>query len=150
MNRKKISVVKITSLAGLMLAVGCGTSGPELFTVQGKVELSGGDLNQFAGSTIEIARVGDDLIRGFGQVEPDGTFRLQSLIGGELREGVLEGQYRARIIPNDEDGTARQAATKQFDKQFLNYQSSGLELSVPAAGELQLSLKPSPGTGVRR
>lgn len=128
-------------LPALVFALaGCGQSGPKTHPVAGRIELPGGDASALVGSTVEVALASDPTVRGFGEIQPDGTFKLQSLQAGELRPGVLEGKYAARIIPNDEDAATRKKAAKAVAPRFLKFETSGLAVQVPPAGEVALAL----------
>jgi predicted small lipoprotein YifL len=128
-------------LPALALALaGCGASGPKTHPVAGRIDLPGGDVTALAGSTVEVALASDPSVRGFGEIRPDGTFTLQSLRGGELKPGVPEGKYAARVIPNDEDAAARKKAAKAVAPRFLKFETSGLAVQVPPAGEVALPL----------
>jgi hypothetical protein len=118
--------------------VGCSGNGPKSHSVSGRIELRGGDVANLAGSTLEIVVVSDPKVRGFGEIQPDGRFRLQSLQEGELRGAVPEGQYTARIIPNDEDEASRKRASRAVAPRYLKFETSDLSLQVPASGEVTL------------
>jgi hypothetical protein len=126
-------------LVPLTLA-GCGSNGPRTHAVAGRIELQGGEISQLVGSTLEVALLSEPTTRGFGQIQEDGRFALSSLQAGELRSGVLEGQYAARIIPKDEDIESREQATQTIDAKYLQFESSGLALEVPIQGEVTFSL----------
>jgi hypothetical protein len=108
--------------------------------VAGRIQLQGGDIAKLAGSTLEIASTSDVTIRGFGEIQPDGRFRIQSLQAGKLRSGVLAGNYTARIIPYDEDANTRILATKAIARRYLQFETSNLTVQVPAWGELSLNI----------
>jgi hypothetical protein len=131
---------RILPLLMLLGLVGCGSNGPKTHAIAGRIELQGGDVAQLTGSTLEVSLVSDPTVRGFGEIQPDGSFRLQSLQAGELRTGVLEGRYTARIIPNDEDGESRKRATKAIAPRYLKFETSGLSVESPGSGEIVLSI----------
>lgn len=120
--------------------LGCGANSPKTHSVAGKIELQRGDVSLLAGSTLEVSLASDPTIRGFGTIQPDGSFRLQSLQAGELRTGVQEGHYIARIIPNDEDSESRKRAMKAVSPKYLQFNRSGLTVDVPAENDITLTL----------
>jgi hypothetical protein len=122
----------------LLLACGCGQDGPRTYPVGGRVELKGGDVTHLAGSAVEVSLASDRTARAYGQIEPDGRFRLESLQAGEVRRGVPEGNYVARILPNDEDGPSRQRATRALSPRYLRFETSGLTLQVPTNEDVTL------------
>lgn len=138
-----ISYRQFASLAPLVAVValaGCGQRGPTTHAVEGRIELKGEDVAQLTGSTLEVARTSDPTVRGFGEIQPDGSFRLRSLQAGELRTGVVEGQYAARIIPNDEDGESRKRAVRAVAPRFLKFETSGLKVDAPSSGAVVLTV----------
>jgi hypothetical protein len=120
--------------------LGCGEGGPQTHAVAGRINLQGGDIAKLAGSTLEIASTSDNTVRGFGEIQPDGRFRIQSLQAGQLRSGVLAGNYTARIIPNDEDNNSRKLATQAIARRYLQFETSKLTVQVPSSGELSLNI----------
>lgn len=131
---------RVLPLLALLTLVGCGSKGPKTHAVAGQIKLQSGAITQLAGSTLEVALASDPSIRAFGQIQDDGRFELNSLQNGELKTGVLEGRYTARIIPNDEDGESRKRATQAIPPRYLKFETSGLELQVPPDGEIHLQL----------
>lgn len=137
MQRSKIWLAHIAATTlGVAVLTGCGESGPPLHPVVGRVELKGGDVSQLAGSSVEVVLASDSRVRGFGAIQPDGKFRLESLQVGEVKPGVLQGEYSARIIPNTEDEATQTRVAKSIAKRYLKFETSGLKVSVPATGEV--------------
>ncbi|VTS00962.1 hypothetical protein [Tuwongella immobilis] len=126
--------------AVLLSSIGCGGSGPQTVPFSGKISLVGGNLEQLAGSAVEVAKVDDPAVRGFGEIQPDGQFQLASLIQGELREGVLPGQYQVRILPNSEDGESYRRSAKAVARRFLQFETSGLKVNVPDSQVVTLAI----------
>src|SRR5262245_52307772 len=125
--------MRITRAAAVLLLValasaGCGPGGPKTHPVTGKVELAGGDLSHLAGSHVEAALTGDPTVRASGEIQPDGTFTLETLHRGTVLKGAVEGSYQARIVPSDDDRRARTAVALRFQQ----FASSGLSFEVPA------------------
>lgn len=131
--------VPLFALAGLC---GCGPDGPPVYPVSGRLELPAGDVSRLAGSAVEAAADADPGVRASGEIQPDGTFRLQSLAGGEVRGGVPAGSYRVRIVPNAEDDATRRQAATAVAPRFLRFDQSRLSLQVPPPGEVVLAVSP--------
>lgn len=138
MNSKRARLVCLLVLTCIL--GGCGESGPNLHSVAGKVELREQDVTLLHGSVVELSLLSDPTVRGFGEIQPDGKFQIKSLVGGELYHGVPEGRYAARILPHDEDGAARQQATKAIAPRYLKFDTSGLSVQVPVTGDFVLQV----------
>jgi hypothetical protein len=138
--QRSVGFAPVLLLSVFLAVTGCGSKGPRTHAVAGRIELHSGEISQLAGSTLEVALLSSPTTRGFGQIQESGRFALSSLQAGELRSGVLEGKYAARIIPNDEDFESREQATKAIDAKYLRFESSGLVLDVPTQSEVTFSL----------
>ena len=123
-------------------AAGCSPGGPATHRVSGRVEAPGGDVARLAGSVVEAVSVSDPGVRASGVIRDDGTFRLESLHAGTVRDGAPEGAYRVRIVPNDEDGPTRKRAGQAIAPRFRKFEQSGLSLRVPADATVTLSVSP--------
>jgi hypothetical protein len=144
MSRQRTEgLARILLLLVCYTLAGCGSNGPQTHTVAGRIELQGGEVSRLAGSTLEVALLSNPTTRGFGAIQADGRFALSSLQAGELRSGVPEGQYTARIIPNDEDGESQERASKAIGAKYLQFESSGLVLDVPTQSDVTFSLSAS-------
>lgn len=118
--------------------VGCGPNGPKLHPVVGKVVPADQEVADLAGCSIEIVDTTNEANRGFALIQPDGQFVVESLQAGEVKQGVVDGVYKARIILNDEDQAARKRAADAVASRYRSFETSGLEISVPATGEVVL------------
>lgn len=125
---------------GVLFGSGCDGGGPTMYAVTVKLQVDGGNVADLAGSTLDVAVDGDPLLRSSGTIEPDGTVQLETLHSGKIRKGVQEGQYRVRIILNDDDRETARKAAKAVAPKFLKFESSGLKLSVPGDREVPLTV----------
>jgi len=126
----------LSVIAVLVMSVGCGPGGKKLHIVTGKIATADSGLTDIAGSSIEVVDTANDNNRGFGRIEQDGRFVIESLQSGELRKGLVEGDYKARIILNDEDSEARKKAATAIAKRYQSFDTSELKLSVPSSNEI--------------
>jgi hypothetical protein len=140
----------LTVFGNLMLATallasltGCGASGPPVHRVQGTVQLTDGNVSDLAGHTLEAVLENDSTIRAYGAIGEDGRFQLESLLGGQIRPGAMAGKYVVRLVLGDDDPELRKRAAQAVNKRFLNTETSGLSISVPASGDVTLSLSRS-------
>lgn len=127
-------------LAAVGCLLGCGDAGPKVYPVAGRIELKGGDVKLLAKSAVELTGVDDPDSRAFGQIQPDGRFKLQCLHEGELVKGVKPGKYVARILPNDEDDATLKRATQAVAARYLKFETAKLPVQVPAPAEVKLSI----------
>ena len=131
-------------LGGLAVAVlalsGCDDQ-PKTYPVSGKLVVAGGDVKQLAGHYVEIVKEGDPNTRAAGPIGPDGAFSLETLHAGVVLKGVLEGRYQARILRSEEDDDGKKLKKPPVAPRFLQFQTSGLSVTVPASGELTLEVK---------
>ena len=130
-----MSIRRYAALA-LLVAAGCGQSGPKTHAVAGSVSLAGGDSAQLAGHYVEAALSTDPTVRASGVIGPDGRFKLETLAGGRVQKGAPEGTYGVRLILSDDDGVAR----PKVSPRYLRFETSGLSIQVPAKDDVQLEL----------
>src|SRR4051812_2514305 len=95
------SFVALVGLASWFV-VGCGPSGPKTYTVQGKVNLAGGEVQKLAGNHVEAALASDPTVRVSGEIRDDGSFSLETLRSGAVLKGAPEGRYQVRVVLADE------------------------------------------------
>lgn len=127
-------------LASLLPLLGCGPRVPKTYPVSGKVELTAGNLDHLAGSTVEAANSSDPDVRASGVLRADGTFKLESRHAGVLLNGAQEGKYDVRIILVDDDEKLRRRAALAIAPRFLDFKTSGLSFDVPTGGPITLNL----------
>src|SRR5262245_28261780 len=130
----------LLALVGLGGIMGCGPAGPKTFPVQGRVEFTGGDVRQLAGSNVEMALESDQAVRASGVIQPDGTFTLETLHAGVIRKGAQAGTYRARIILADEDEKGKRQRPPALAPRYLQFATSGLSVQVPTSGDVTLKV----------
>jgi hypothetical protein len=129
-------VAVMFSLVGCCL-VGCD-GGPTTHPVSGTLELRGGDPAQLAGHHVELTRSDDSTVRAAGVIDESGRFRIETLSGGQVKTGALEGNYQARLILNDEgDGSKKKP---KINKKYLDFKTSGWTVQVPATTDVTLTL----------
>jgi hypothetical protein len=133
-------IASVGTAAVLMSLVGCGSGGPRTYAVRGKVELAPQQGALLAGAHVEAALTGDPRVRAWGVIQADGSFALESRFAGALRKGAPEGKYLVRILLADEDRTVHSRQQSAVAERFLFFETSGLELQVPAGGEVAFHL----------
>lgn len=121
-SKSIIELLRSVALLGAIVGTGCSSSGPPVVPVKGQIILVDGDKAALAGHMIELTKADDPLVRSYGQIAPDGRFELESLIGGEIHKGVLQGKYKARVVLSDDDPAQRQVARATVNPRFLKFQ----------------------------
>jgi len=116
--------------------VGCLGGQPALLQVKGRVDAADVQPGSLVGHIVEIERVDDADVRGFGTIDGEGRFAFQSLHQGRVRDGVLPGVYRGRLVLVADDQPTLDAAHKQIPAKYQAFASSGIEFQVPLTGDL--------------
>ena len=119
-------------------ALGCGRGGPRTYPVHGKLEITGGNVAQLAGSHIEAAIANELTKRASGVIRDDGSFTLETPHAGATIGGARAGAYLVRIVLSDDDAPARRRAAQAIAARYLDFQTSGLTFEVPASGPINL------------
>ncbi len=132
--------VGAVTVAALILS-GCSDHLPRTYPVSGKLVLAGGDAKQLAGHHVEAVLEGDTNVRASGPIDPDGGFTLETLHAGVILKGVREGKYQVRILRGEEDDDGKKLRKPPIAAKFLQFQTSGLSIVVPASGDVTLELK---------
>jgi hypothetical protein len=127
-------------LIALATVSACGPAGPRTHPVSGRVVAA--DVRALAGGHVEVALLSDPSVRASGQIQPDGTFRLQTNHAGAVLSGALEGRYQVRILPPDDDPKTERRARAALAARFLRFETSKLTLSVPTADSVTLEVSP--------
>jgi hypothetical protein len=129
-----------------LLAVGlagCGPAGPKTHPVTGKVVTAkADDLKLLVGQAVELQHTTEPETRGFGQIQPDGSFTISTYRQGVSLPGAVEGTHKARLMVDlgeDEDGRPRKRKWP-FDRKYTQFEKSGWEVTVPTDGEVLLKL----------
>jgi hypothetical protein len=139
---RRLFVAILTCLTSVPI-IGCRSDEPKTHEVIGRIELQAGEIHPLVGSTVEVALISEPTVRGFGEIQEDGRFVLNSLQGGELRTGVLEGRYAARILPSSEDDSTQKRAIKAIGSRYRQFQTSGLTFTAPSPEPVVLTLTAS-------
>lgn len=87
----------------LLVLAGCVKEAPpKTYTVNGKVVLKNG--NPYPGGSITFMSVANPDMRGYGKINKDGTFRLDSIAmfkNGTSQQvpGTIDGEFKVNIFP---------------------------------------------------
>lgn len=122
-----------------LLLTGCGGNDGG-YPLRGKVVLADGDIKQLAEAHVEFQLEGDPTVRGDGQLSPDGAFEVQSLHQGKLRRGLPPGQYRARILFEDDGKDPAKRRNLAVRPKYVDFRTSGLSVTVPSAEDVILTV----------
>lgn len=129
MNNLKWKSVLLVVAVGI---AGCNQKG--LQSLDGKVVYQGGESFSFVGDTIELRSSADASVHAFGEIKPDGTFKIDTLDDGDFASGAKPGSYEARIVISDDDYEHKKLAAKSINKKYLSFETSGLSVTVPSSG----------------
>lgn len=115
---------------GLSLVIGCGTSGPETYPVQGVVRFSDGQV--LRGGSIEFEGTYEDRpILATGQIGPDGSFQLGTR---QLDDGAVSGSHRVVVISDFPIGNGAERPElippSQLHSRYRSFRTSGLVQEV--------------------
>lgn len=129
------------SLYGL---AGCGPGGPKTYPVSGKIVTAKAEsLKQLVGQAVEFQSTTEPNTRGFGEIQPDGSFTLSTYRQGVSLPGAIEGKHKARLMidmgDEDEDGQPRRRKWP-VNLRYTRFESSGWEITVPTTGAVVLQL----------
>jgi hypothetical protein len=134
------SAFVLIAALGIVVFTGCGGSGVKTHPVAGKIEIPSGDIKPFTGHTVEVVLDSNPAVRAAGQIQEDGTFALETLQGGSVLKGAVEGTYKARIVLADDDISQRNLAAKAIPARYLQFEKSGLSLQVPTTENVSLKI----------
>jgi hypothetical protein len=115
------------------LVAGCGSGPAPTVAVDGKVTFQDG--KPLPGGFIFLIPTRRDGWEASGTIQPDGTFRLESL----GLDGAVPGDYKVRLAL-DSPASGRGARKKKttaappIDRKYLDENSSGLTVTVPPGG----------------
>ncbi len=141
-NWHRIALVSFLTGIGLLTIVGCGSKGPKTYAVKGQIELPQGDVTALKGHNIEVTLENDPLVRAAGQIQENGAFTLETLAGGEIHQGALEGNYKARLVVVDDDAESKRRAIEAINPRYFQFDDSGLSFHVPAKDVVKLQVSP--------
>jgi hypothetical protein len=121
----------VVGAALALFAAGCASGKPDVATVTGKVVYKGtGEAaTRLARGYVCLESVTDPNNKPVGEIEDDGTFFLGTVIEGTNLGGVRPGEYRARVVPPENDETGR-LIPNLIDPRFTTFQKSGLRLTI--------------------
>jgi len=148
-------VVVLAVLALVMLS-GCGDRPPTTHAVRGKVVFTDGDVKKLADAeaSVEFVLESDPSIRAYGQIQPDGSFEMQTPYKGKTLSGAAEGTHHVRILLQemppepelDDDGKPYPAKKGKgkveppVNLRFLDTKTSKLTCTVPTSDEFTVTV----------
>ncbi len=122
-----VDVIGLSFLVALI--AGCSNS--NFSEVAGKVLFEGNTQFEFADDVVELRSESNPDFIASGLIQPDGSFKVESLVQGKVVRGVPDGSYRARIVISDDDPKRRDSVLKTLSKKFLSFETSELTVTVP-------------------
>lgn len=124
---------RVSKLAALgLLVVSClGCGAESRAPLEGTVLIEPESGFQFSGDTLEIRSISQPSEVAYGEIKPDGSFRIESLVNGVIVQGASAGEYEARIVVADDDSQHKASALKAIPKKYLQFATSGLKVTAP-------------------
>jgi hypothetical protein len=135
-------------LLGVILigaTAGCGgqptppTPPFKTYTLKGKVVYKDGrGVEQLERGRVWFQSRADANIKAVGGIGDDGTFTMTVLVEDKSYAGVPEGEYKVRVEPPLDD--ERKPRRRLIHPRHLDYETSGLRVTVPSSNEISLAL----------
>ena len=122
-----------------LVSLGCSSKGPEgppTVNAPGRVVIARGPTTEELfnrDSAIEFQSIDQPGVRAYGEIQPDGTFRLTTSKDGVRKNGVVEGQHRVRLMLDEQ-------AVEQLAPGFAKFETSGLVAHVSGEQEIVLQV----------
>jgi hypothetical protein len=108
-------------------------------TVQGKVILKDGNIEDLRESHVEFELESDSTVRGSGLIAGDGRFSAEMLHKGQVLRGLPPGQYRGRIVLSDE-GPASKKGRSVIARRYRDFKTANVSIAVPASEEVLVTV----------
>lgn len=137
------SAIAIAIAVAVVGLSGCSGGGSDVVSVEGHIRLAQGESGILVGHTIEAVSELDPLVRAHATIRDGGAFAFESLLEGVVRNGILPGRYRARIVIADDDDDIRRQAANAIPARMLDISTSDLVFEVPAAKKLEWTVPQS-------
>ena len=133
MRRVRRVIGTIVLLGAGVIPPGCESApeGPPTFPVQGRIEYTrGGSAKDLANhdGTIQFRSVEQPEYFAVGRIEEDGAFTLTTTKEANSWPGAIAGKHQGRLNLDE-------SAHKYIAARFLDYDKSGIEITVPSTGE---------------
>ena len=126
----------------LTTVIGCGSSGPPVHQVKGKVVYKGkGNISDLTDGTVIFRSTSDTKLQAIGSIEDDGSFSLGMFHEGKELSGVLAGAYKASVQPPGGDDDENVKPRLPIQRKYLDFDKSGLTFTVPVTGEILIEVE---------
>ena len=133
----------VLSLLLLGTLLGCGQSGPKTYPVKGKVVTAKNeDLKRLVGKGVELQSTTEPNTRGFGLIQPDGSFTIATYRPGGSLKGAIEGTHKARLqlqMADDDEDTLRKKWP--FDSKYTRFEDTPWTITVPSPEAVVLKVQ---------
>ena len=131
-----------SALVCLAMLYGCGSGGPPVHVVKGKIVYKGkGNVADLANGTVTFQSTSNANVKSVGSIEDDGSFLLGTFHEGKELPGVLAGVYKARVQPPRDDSDDDNPNPRlPIHRKYLDFDKSGLTFTVPVSGEIVIEV----------
>jgi len=131
-------------LALVLIALSGCDGRPKTYAVKGKLAFENEKIKLLAGSALVCQQQQEPYLQAQGEVQEDGSFKLQTLWNGEILPGAPAGTYRAWLHLSTENGsTERQLRAIGIDRRYLDGKASVLMFTVPSKEDVFLTVTES-------
>jgi hypothetical protein len=123
-----------------VVCIGCGESGPPLYSVKGQVVYKDDGSPFRGGTSIKFESKEPPYVRASGQLDNDGRFELAT----EQRSGTgaMEGPHRVSVSYITPDGSYIQdKLATQINPKYFEFSTSGLEVDIKPEQENDLKIE---------
>src|SRR5262245_3596562 len=110
-------------LAAGLLLTGCKSDFPPVHEWKIQVVLKGSG-KPMRGGTLELENVEDPTLKGFGDIDQNGTADMVTFRDRKEIRGLVAGEHRVRIEVRRESGF-------KLPAKYKNFESSGLRITIP-------------------
>jgi hypothetical protein len=80
---------------------------PKTYPVKGKVTRQSGEV--IVKGAVQFRPLGNTSVSAIGEIQPDGSYALQTIVGNEIIAGAVVGEHEVTVIPQIEGNHARDA-----------------------------------------
>lgn len=140
-RRMARGLIAVFTVAGAALVAGCGSSGPPVHEVKGKVVYKGkGNISDLSNGIVHFQNTSDANLKAVGAIEDDGSFAMAMFYKDKELPGVMAGTYKARVQPPRDD-SEEDNPRLPIQRKYTDFDKSGLTFTVPVSGEIVIHVE---------
>ena len=141
MSRCRVRCLASGVVIALATVIGCGSSGPPVHEVKGKVVYKGkGQIGDLSNGIVYFQNTSDADLKAVGAIEDDGSFQMAMFYKDKELPGVMAGTYKARVQPPRDD-SEEDNPRLPIQRKYTDFDKSGLAFTVPVSGEIVIQVE---------